>query len=76
MSTHSVELDQDLTQVTVLVDDQGKEYKPLSWEGAIGGHHREGTLIFDSITPIPKLIEMKIRDIDGISERSFKWDLK
>ncbi|HQU09096.1 MAG TPA: hypothetical protein PLV25_03935, partial [Opitutales bacterium] len=56
MNTHSVELDQDMTKVAVLVDDQGKEYKPLAWAGPTGGHHREGTLTFARITPTPKSI--------------------
>ena len=76
MDTHSVELDQDMTKVSVIVDDQGKEYKPLSWEGAeAGGHHREGVLIFNQITPKPKSFELKISDIGGVV-RSFTWQLK
>src|SRR3989344_9595231 len=43
MDTHSVELDQDMVRIAVLVDDKDKEYKPFRWEGAEpGGHHREG----------------------------------
>ncbi|MEK7132872.1 MAG: hypothetical protein AAB830_02360 [Patescibacteria group bacterium] len=77
MDTHSVELDQDLTKSTVLLDDQGREYKPITWEGAgPGGHHREGVLIFNAVQPMPKSVEIKIKDIGGIPERSFKWDLK
>lgn len=72
MDTHSVELDQNLIKSTVLVDDQGKEYKPLKWEGTVGGHHREGVLIFNSIIPTPKSVELKISDIGGVI-RSFMW---
>ena len=75
MNTHSVELDQDMTKIAVLVDDQGKEYKPVSWEGPIGGHHREGVLIFNQITPNPKSVELKISDIGGVV-RSFTWQLQ
>jgi len=76
MDTHSVELDQDLVKLALLIDDKGKEYKPLRWEGApIGGHHREGVLIFNQITPTPKSIELKISGIGGVV-RSFKWDIK
>ncbi len=74
MDTHSVELDQDLTKVAVLIDDQGKEYKPLNWEGPVGGHHREGVLIFSQITPIPKFVELKISDIGDVV-RNFDWQL-
>lgn len=72
MNTHSVELDQDMTKVAVLVDDQGKEYKPLAWTGPTGGHHREGTLTFTRITPTPKSVALKITGIAGVV-RSFVW---
>lgn len=72
MDTHSVELDQDMTKVAVLMGDKGKEYKPLAWEGPTGGHHREGTLTFARITPTPKSIELKITGIADVV-RSFIW---
>ncbi len=73
MDTHSVELDQDMMNVSVLVDDRGREYKPLRWEGAEpGGHHREGALIFNRITPTSKFVELKINEIGEVS-RSFTW---
>ncbi len=75
MSTHSVELDQDLTAVAVLVDDQGKEYAPLTWEGPTGGHHREGVLVFNPIAPLPQSIELRIKDLGGVTTRSFIWNL-
>ncbi|MEK7081204.1 MAG: hypothetical protein AAB902_02350 [Patescibacteria group bacterium] len=76
MNTHSIELDQDLTKTTVLVDNQGKEYRPIAWEGPVGGHHREGVLVFNAINPLPKYIELKIKNIgSSVTERLFKWDL-
>ena len=75
LSTHSVELDQDMTQVAVLVDDGGNEYKPLRWEGApAGGHHREGTLFFTPITPYPQHLKLNIKDVGGV-QRLFSWIL-
>ncbi|MDP3955780.1 MAG: hypothetical protein Q8Q18_00850 [bacterium] len=75
LSTHSVELDQDMTEVTVLIDDGGNEYKPLRWEGApAGGHHREGALIFGPVTPYPQHLELIIRNI-GFVKRLFSWTL-
>lgn len=75
MSTHSVELDQDMTAVAVLVDDFGKEYSPVRWEGApAGGHHREGALIFAPITLYPQHLKLNIKDIGGV-QRSFSWTL-
>ena len=76
MDTHSVELDQDMIKIAIIVDDQGKEYKPIRWEGAeAGGHHREGVLIFSQITPTPKSVELKISSISDVV-RSFIWQLK
>ncbi len=80
MNTHSVDLDQyDLSRLTILRDDAGNEYRPLSWDSAPGGHHRQGTLTF----PIPdslgqgeaKHIEMVIRDIAEVKERVLRWEL-
>lgn len=76
-TTHSEELDQDPTKVISLIDDKGNVFEPLSWEGpGSGGHHREGTLIFRSINSVPKYIELRIKDVGGISERSLIWDLE
>lgn len=76
LNTHSEELSEDLVAVSQLIDDQGKSFKPTAWEGAPpGGHHREGVLKFNPISPKPKSIEIKIKNVGGIQERSFKWNL-
>ncbi|MCL4366435.1 hypothetical protein M1437_04370 [Patescibacteria group bacterium] len=76
LNTHSEELSQDLVAASEIVDDQGKSYRPISWEGAPpGGHHREGVLKFSPISPKPKFIEIKIKNVGGVSERRFKWNL-
>ncbi len=74
MNTHSVELDQDMTKSVVLVGDDNKEYKPLKWDGPVGGHHREGTLSFATITPYPQHLTMEIKGVGGV-DRSFSWAL-
>lgn len=74
MNTHTVELDQDLTKSAVLTDDQGRKYEPIRWEGPVGGHHREGLLVFKAVDPAPKSIELKISGIAGIT-RNFFWNL-
>lgn len=75
MNTHSVELDQDMTRVATLVDDQGKELVPLRWEGSPpGGHHRSGKLVFPRFSPTPKSVELKIKGIGEAGERVFKWE--
>lgn len=76
-TTHSGDLEQDPTKVVALVDDSGNTYQPTAWEGpGPGGHHREGTLLFNAVQPTPKYIELKIKDVGGIPERSFKWNLE
>lgn len=73
ISTHSVELDHDMVKIGVLIDEQGKEYKALRWEGTPpGGHHREGVLVFEQIKSNPKLVELKISGIGNVV-RSFSW---
>ena len=76
LSTHSVVLDHDMTQVSVLLDDVGNSYIPIAWEGAEpGGHHREGVLKFNPITLEPTTLTLKIKGIGGIQERTFQWQL-
>ena len=75
--THSGSLDDDLAAATILTDDKGNAYQPISWEGpGPGGHHREGTLIFNAINPSPPYVELKIRNVGGVPERSFKWNIE
>ncbi|OHA11904.1 MAG: hypothetical protein A3H69_04755 [Candidatus Sungbacteria bacterium RIFCSPLOWO2_02_FULL_47_9] len=74
MSTHTVELDQDMTTSVVLIDDRGKEHTP-TWIGApAGGHHRGGTLIFKISVPAPKSITLRFSGIGGVI-RNFSWQL-
>ena len=75
ISTHSVELDQDMTKIAVLIDDSDNEYSPVRWKGApAGGHHREGTLIFASIAPYPQDLKLNIKNIGDV-QRLFSWIL-
>ncbi|MBI1936470.1 hypothetical protein HYS31_08640 [Candidatus Woesearchaeota archaeon] len=72
IDTHSVNLDFDLAQISVLYDDLGNIYKPLKWEGSEpGGHHRSGTLIFPKINENAKSIKLVITDS---AAREFNWD--
>lgn len=82
MNTHSVELDTyDLRQRAVLRTDTGLEVQPVSWNAPAGGHHRSGTLTFPATsaagTPVlgtnTHTIELMIRDVAGVPERSFRW---
>ncbi len=77
LDTHTVELDYDLTKAVSLFDEQGKEYKAVNWEGpGPGGHHIEGNLIFNTITSLPKEIEIRILKVGDVAIRSFIWQLK
>ena len=59
------------------MDDKGNIYQPKMWEGpGPGGHHREGVLVFSPIEPAPKYVELRIKNIGGIAERLFRWDVK
>ncbi len=76
MNTHSVDLSDDLTKIAILRDDSGKEYRPTAWEGpAGGGHHREGALMFPTLTNKPKYVELVIHGLAKVPERVFKWEL-
>lgn len=75
--THSVDLNQDLLKIALLTDDQGSAYTPTRWEGSgPGGHHREGTLVFESMNEAVSSIELNLKDVGGVSERLFTWNLK
>lgn len=75
--THTGALEDDPLQAVRLVDDQGKDYVPKTWDGpGPGGHHREGTLTFIAINPAPPYVELKISNVGGIPERKFKWSLE
>lgn len=75
--THSGELNQDLMSVVSLSDDKRGTYQPTAWEGpGPGGHHREGVLVFAPVNPLPKYVELKIKDVGGIALRSFKWNIE
>ncbi|MEK7610347.1 MAG: hypothetical protein AAB468_01195 [Patescibacteria group bacterium] len=76
MDTHSIELDQDMVSVTTLTDDRGAEHRPIRWEGAVGGHHRAGVLVFQSLDYSSNYLELKIKNVGAVSERLFKWELK
>jgi hypothetical protein len=77
LDTHSVNLDTyDLKSIAVLRDDTGKIYVPTAIENKGGGHHREAVVTFAKLAPGTKRIELIIRDVAGIKERTFVWNLE
>ncbi len=82
MDTHAVDLDgYDLGRLAVLQTDQGQTVQPTGWDAPKGGHHREGTLTFPAtaangntlIGPETRRIELVIRDVAGVPERTLTW---
>ena len=74
INTHSVDLDFELTEISILYDDIGNTYKPLKWEGfPAGGHHRNGILKLPSINGNAKSIKLIITDS---ARREFSWNLE
>ena len=82
MDTHAVDLDgYDLRQLAALRTGDGREARPGGWDAPKGGHHREGTLTFPAtfadgsptIGPSIGTVELVIRDVAGVPERTFRW---
>lgn len=74
LTTHSVELDYDLKEISILTDDQKNDYKALSWSGGKGGHHLEGTLVFPNISKDAKAVKLTFKKIDSV-DRVFSWKI-
>lgn len=79
LDTHAVDLDAiDLARQAVLRTAAG-EIAATRWIAPAGGHHRSGELIFPPTTPDgrPVLdggpIELVVRDVASVPERSFRW---
>jgi YHS domain-containing protein len=74
--THSVDLSFDPTAISTLELDNNFVLRPEKWDGAgPGGHHRSGTLIFSSISKETKSLKLILRNIAGVPERTFLWNL-
>jgi hypothetical protein len=79
LNTHSVDLSYDYRALATLRDDQGHVYPAASWDGASGGHHVKGRLIFSN-NPLQsvagvKWIELEIKDVAGMPVRTFRWNV-
>jgi hypothetical protein len=77
MSTHSVDLSQDMVAVSSLKDSNGQAYLSENWEGSPpGGHHRSGTLKFSTVKGKPESVTLIIRNIANVPERVFTWKVE
>ncbi len=76
LNTHSVDLRDDMLKSVVLRDDAGEEHAPTLWEGpGPGGHHRTGRLTFAALPASTRSVTLVVRNIGGVPERVFRWDL-
>ena len=77
LDTHSINLDSyDLKTISVLRDDAGNTYSPTAVENKGSGHHRETIVSFAKVASGTKRVELVIKDIAGVKERIFRWDLE
>ena len=77
LDTHSVNLDSyDLKKIVVLRDDAGNIYPPTSVENNGSGHHRQATVSFAKVANKNKRIELVVKDVAGVKERVFRWDIE
>jgi len=77
IDTHSGSLDFDLTEVSVLEDNNNNRYQPLDWQGsASGGHHRSGIITFPKLSDETEKIKLIIQDDFNNPPRIFEWELK
>jgi len=77
LDTHSINLDSyDLKTISVLRDDDGNTYSPTAIENKGSAHHREATVSFANVASGTKRVELVIKDVAGVKERIFRWDLE
>ena len=77
LDTHSVALDTyDLESIIVLRDDAGKTYLPTGAENRGSGHHREIILTFPKVSQDARRLEILIKDVASVKERTFSWDVE
>jgi hypothetical protein len=76
LDTHTVNLDgYTLEEIVLLRDDSGQTYPLEAVEKASGGgHHREAVLRFGKVPPEAKMIELVVKDVAGVKERTFHWN--
>jgi hypothetical protein len=77
LDTHSVGLDgYDLKSLAVLRTGTGKDYLPTAVENKGSGHHREVVLTFPKVGLEAKHLEVTIKDVAGVKERTFRWKVE
>lgn len=81
-NTHSIDLSFNVAKQSYLIYGKGNygygnRLTDGIWNGSPeGGHHREGTLAFNSVLlSETKFVELIIKNVAGVTERKFKWNL-
>ena len=77
LDTHSVALDGiKFEEVVSLGGPDGAAIAPMAIEQAKGaGHHREAVLAFPPLPAGAREMRIAVRNVGGIEERTFAWDL-
>jgi hypothetical protein len=77
LDTHSASLDgYQFDTIAILRDDQGKTYALEAVESASGsGHHRQAVLRFARAEADAKAVELIVKDVAGVKERTFRWSM-
>ena len=75
LDTDSVDLSKyDLGRISVLRDLGGGEYQPEAWlPWSVASYHREGLLLFREVELGEQGVELVIRGVGGVTERSYRW---
>ncbi len=65
----------DFEELAILHDENGKTYPLTAVEQAssLKQHYRQAILRFDKVAPEAKMIELIVKDIAGVKERTFRW---
>lgn len=64
----------DLGRITVLRDLDGGEYQHEAWlPRSVASYHREGLLLFRKVELGGEGVELVIRGLGGVTERSYRW---
>lgn len=72
LTTHSVDLNFDLREKSVLVSGS-ETLQPMVWSGGRGGHHLSGVLKFPPFKNQPSSIKLLINDPLLTQERVLQW---
>jgi hypothetical protein len=75
LDTHSVALDGIALDRAVVMRANGIDVPPTAIEQATGGgHHRDAVLVFPVPTQ-PGPVQIVVKNVGGVAERSFSWEL-